>query len=326
MKRLDMGYRSSAMVQNEEGEQGFWPSFADMMSAIALILFFLMLLAYVQNILTGNELKSAKGEVETMQASLNATLQQVEDAKGELALLQGDLETARANIAADQEALAQYEQTIAANTQTINDQMAYITATSTELTQIRSQMQTIALLRLSTLEKIKASIESVLGGGASVRIGDNGNIILNEGLFFDYNSDQIKEGSETVLDKLAEAFRQFLAEPGNTQYVDSIVISGHTDNTGDAEYNRDLSTRRANAVLNYLLSHDGGVLTPYEQYFCSAGYGVTRPIAVNTTEEGRGANRRIEISIILRDETVLQIVDSYLQSTQAGPSAQITQP
>lgn len=316
MKRLDTGFRSGAMTRNAEGEQGFWPSFADMMSAIALILFFLMLLAYIQNIMTGNQLKNAQTEMLTMQSNLNATLQQVEDAKGELALLQGDLETARASIAADREALAQYEQTIAANTQTINEQMAYITATNTELTQIRSQMQTIALLRLSTLEKIKASIESVLGGGASVRIGDNGNIILNEGLFFDYNSDQIKAGSETVLDKLSEAFRQFLSQPGNADYVDSIVISGHTDNTGDAEYNRDLSTRRANAVLNYLLLHENGALQPYAKYFCSAGYGVTRPIAANTTEAGRGANRRIEISIILRDETVLQIVDSYLQNTQ----------
>ena len=39
------------------GEQGFWPSYADMMSAVALILFFLMLLSYIQNLITGNNLR-----------------------------------------------------------------------------------------------------------------------------------------------------------------------------------------------------------------------------------------------------------------------------
>ena len=46
MRRQYVG-RSDAMVRSAEGEQGFWPSYADMMSAVALILFFLMLLSYI---------------------------------------------------------------------------------------------------------------------------------------------------------------------------------------------------------------------------------------------------------------------------------------
>ena len=42
------------------GEQGFWPSYADMMSAVALILFFLMLLSYIQNLVTGNDLQNTQ--------------------------------------------------------------------------------------------------------------------------------------------------------------------------------------------------------------------------------------------------------------------------
>ena len=48
------------MVRSQEGEQGFWPSYADMMSAVALILFFLMLLSYIQNLITGNNLRSTQ--------------------------------------------------------------------------------------------------------------------------------------------------------------------------------------------------------------------------------------------------------------------------
>ena len=56
MRRMYSG-RGGGPGKSEDGEQGFWPSYADMMSAVALILFFLMLLAYIQNLITGNDLR-----------------------------------------------------------------------------------------------------------------------------------------------------------------------------------------------------------------------------------------------------------------------------
>ncbi|MBQ6048827.1 MAG: hypothetical protein IJL40_05790, partial [Oscillospiraceae bacterium] len=70
---------------------------------------------------------------------------------------------------------------------------------------------------------------------------------------------------------------------------------------------------RANSVLNYLLSGSNAKLSRYAEYFCAAGYGETRPVASNSTDEGRAENRRIEISMILKDETVLEIVNEYLE-------------
>jgi OOP family OmpA-OmpF porin len=67
------------------------------------------------------------------------------------------------------------------------------------------------------------------------------------------------------------------------------VIEGHTDDVGTNEANQRLSERRANAVVNYLVSNlhvDRSRLTP-------VGYGETRPIADNATDEGKRANRRI---------------------------------
>ena len=170
----------------------------------------------------------------------------------------------------------------------------------------------VAVLRLSILEEMSDKIGSVMGSADKVSIGDNGNIILSESVLFDVGSADIKADSRTVLNELIDVFSTFLADGENTRYIDSIVIAGHTDSTGTDESNRVLSTNRANSVLNYLLTGKNGRLSSYAQYFCAAGYGETRPAQSNDTEAGRSANRRIEISIILRDDKVLDIVEDYL--------------
>ena len=178
---------------------------------------------------------------------------------------------------------------------------------------MRSQMQTIAVLRLSILEQIRDSMVKTMGDASKVSISDNGNIILSESILFDVGSSAIKPEAAPALDQLIDVFEKFLSDDENARFVDSIVISGHTDSTGTDESNRVLSTDRANSVLNRLLSGKGRKLAAYAEYFCAAGYGETRPVASNDTAEGRTANRRIEISIILKDDSILDVVESYLE-------------
>ena len=173
-------------------------------------------------------------------------------------------------------------------------------------------MTTVAALRLSILKQITDNLVGVIGDASKVSIGDNGNIILSEGVFFDLGSSALKPESLTVLDELIDYFAEFLSDPNTLQYVDSIVIAGHTDSTGTDEDNRILSTDRANSVLNYLLAGKNGRLAPYAGSFCAAGYGETRPVADNSTLAGQAQNRRIEISMTIKDETVLDIVEQYL--------------
>ena len=332
MRRAYVG-RSDAMVRSEQGEQGFWPSYADMMSAVALILFFLMLLSYIQNLITGNDLQNTQEALLSTQEDLSATqleltdtqdrlaltLQQVEDAETELNKITIDLDEARLTLTQQQQTLDQQQKDLAAQDKLLADQKAligkqeeYMKAASEELLAMRSQMQTIAVLRLSILEQIRDSVIKVMGDASKVSIGENGNIVLSDGVFFDVGSSAIKADGTATLNQMIDVFEAFLSDSDNAKYVDSIVISGHTDSTGSDADNRKLSTDRANAVLGYLLENRGGKLNRYAEYFCAAGYGETRPVQSNDTEEGRAANRRIEISIILKDDTVLEIVESYL--------------
>jgi len=87
-----------------------------------------------------------------------------------------------------------------------------------------------------------------------------------------------------VLDGVAQVARK---------YDKTIIeIAGHTDNVGGSDYNRQLSQRRASAVSQYLTSK--GVAEP--RIMTAAG-GEEHPIASNSTEQGRAANRRVEVTL-----------------------------
>jgi OOP family OmpA-OmpF porin len=72
----------------------------------------------------------------------------------------------------------------------------------------------------------------------------------------------------------------------------TIRIEGHTDNVGSDTYNQKLSEDRARAVFTYLQSKNMG------NRASSIGYGESKPIATNETDEGRAQNRRVEFVIL----------------------------
>lgn len=113
---------------------------------------------------------------------------------------------------------------------------------------------------------------------------DPGESVVLNNIFFDFNDFRLKPESQIELDKVVD----FLVD--NPSLV--IEISGHTDNVGLREYNLELSEKRARSIVDYLSERiDLGRLK-------SVGYGPDRPVADNTTEEGRRFNRRSEMTIL----------------------------
>lgn len=103
-------------------------------------------------------------------------------------------------------------------------------------------------------------------------------------IFFDNKAYTLQPGSLPELDRLVQLLRD---NPGL-----QIEISGHTDNVGGDKDNQLLSENRAKAVVNYL--QEKGIAAARLQ---AKGYGKTKPIADNDTEEGRAKNRRTEVKI-----------------------------
>ncbi len=108
--------------------------------------------------------------------------------------------------------------------------------------------------------------------------------LLLKNLLFDFNQAVLRPASGAELDRLVELLRQ------NPDL--SIEIRGHTDSTGSALYNANLSLQRALAVHSYLIRQG---IDP--RRLMSAGYGETEPVASNETKEGRQENRRVEFRV-----------------------------
>lgn len=111
--------------------------------------------------------------------------------------------------------------------------------------------------------------------------------MVHEKIFFDFDQATIKPESYPVLDRIVRELEKF------ADY--SLVISAHTDHMGSDEYNLDLSQRRAESVMEYLKQRDA-----IRRVLEAKGYGESRPIDTNETEEGRARNRRVELVLVPR--------------------------
>jgi OOP family OmpA-OmpF porin len=195
--------------------------------------------------------------------------------------------------------ISDQEQTIAAQKQSLQDQADQIAALKEQIARMETQLgalktkeadltqamdklldeQRLSREKYERVEKLFTPQEAQI-----LRSGDQ--VILRLGsISFPSGMTTIEPRYFSLLAKVSEAFKE---------YPDSrITVEGHTDSRGSEEANRKLSTDRAEAVREYLLAAGGMDASRIS----ALGYGETKPIASNDTEEGRRKNRRIDIII-----------------------------
>ena len=111
-------------------------------------------------------------------------------------------------------------------------------------------------------------------------------ITLSAKALFDFDKSDLKPEGRAALDEVSDKIKAKGAS------VVDIDIIGHTDSIGTEEYNQGLSERRATSVRDFLAQQGIG-----GQRMVAVGYGLTRPVADNSSREGRARNRRVEIVI-----------------------------
>ena len=135
----------------------------------------------------------------------------------------------------------------------------------------------------------KGFVQKLVFGAEEIKkqLDEKGHVAIY-GILFDVDKASLKPESQKPLQEIVKLMRN---------YPDlKLEVQGHTDNQGSADYNRDLSQRRAETVKTYLTTY-GTDASRLE----AKGYGLSQPVASNDTEEGRAKNRRVEL---VRKETL----------------------
>jgi outer membrane protein OmpA-like peptidoglycan-associated protein len=132
-------------------------------------------------------------------------------------------------------------------------------------------------------------ITASVPGATVTRVGEGLVVTFDSGILFDFNSDALKPEARTNLDNLAANLASF----GDAK----LVLVGHTDSVGTAQYNQSLSERRARSVGNYLILK--GVPSARVEV---TGRGESEPVQSNDTDAGRAANRRVEVAVFAGDQ------------------------
>ncbi|MHA7944162.1 OmpA family protein [Formosa sp. 3Alg 14/1] len=144
-----------------------------------------------------------------------------------------------------------------------------------------------------TMDKQADKIEEALPGAEVNRVGEGIQIVFDDksGVTFATNKADLTAAAKENLDAIAEVFIEF---PDT-----NLLVEGHTDNTGNDDYNMTLSKKRAQSVVTYLQSK--GVTG---DRFDVNAYGETKPRFDNNTSEGRSKNRRVEIGVSANKEMI----------------------
>lgn len=171
------------------------------------------------------------------------------------------------------------------NRDTAAAQAAAAQQTQAELSRTKEQLAKESSARAEAERRAKEALEKLSAANAAVKEEPRGTVITLPGnVLFASGKSMLLPGAQTSLNQVADALKD--------QPNAAITVEGHTDSTGSAASNMELSRARAEAVASYLTSRG----LPKEQV-TTQGLGPSRPVADNNTAEGRATNRRVEIIV-----------------------------
>ena len=152
-----------------------------------------------------------------------------------------------------------------------------------------------------------------------VEVRDN-KIEIREKIQFEYNKSKIKEESHGLLNEIADVIKK-------NPHIQKIQVEGHASSDGNDNYNMRLSSARAKAVRTYLVGK--GIKA---EKLVAKGFGETKPIADNATDEGKEKNRRVEFNILEQDVTKKKVEidakgkEKVVEEKKAGGPGSLAKP
>jgi chemotaxis protein MotB len=300
-------------------ELNVWPGWVDGLSSLIIVVIFVLMVfiiaqAFLQQQLSGKDRSLAL--LTQRIAELNLMLGKERDAGAALKAQIGSLTTSLNQATTERDAQAQSANASAAQVQALSQQIADLTAEiqklndalgqanakaqeeTTTIAELTQKLNLALLAKVGELAKYRSEffgrLREVLGNRADVRIVGDRFVFQSEVLFPTASADLQDNGKEQ-LKKLAQTLIEISKTiPPSINWV--LRVDGHTDarsiHTPEFPSNWELSTRRATAVLEYLISQ--GV--PANR-LAAAGFAEFQPVDTGTSEDALAHNRRIELKL-----------------------------
>ena len=329
------GYRPSG------GENSFWLSFSDLMSALLLI--FILIMFYIMyqyfdmyEISMAEiarqqfDLDQANSELASQQEKLTQSEQQMIAQQIRLDAAQKDLEDAEAILSSQQEELSKAQSMLTEKENEIAAQQEALDALSIQL----GQQQTQSADQQQQLDNQQQQIEALVGvrtkiisalsqalRSANINAivdGDTGAITLESDVLFSTGQSTLSAEGKQKIDEFLPVYLNVLFSPEYSSYISEIIIEGHTDTTGSYLMNLKLSQDRALAVASYVLSDTYAGITADQktrlrQISTANGRSFSDVITVDGQED-REASRRVVFKFRLTDEQMIQQMQQILEA------------
>ncbi len=152
------------------------------------------------------------------------------------------------------------------------------------------------------MDKQAKDIKQAVPDAQVERVGEGINVTFNSALLFKINKSDLSDSAKASLDKIAGVFNDYPET--------NLLVEGHTDDTGPADYNMTLSEARAQTVAKYLQLKG---VAPGR--FTVKWYGETQPKYPNTDETNRALNRRVELAVVANDQMKKEAQSGQIDST-----------
>jgi outer membrane protein OmpA-like peptidoglycan-associated protein len=155
------------------------------------------------------------------------------------------------------------------------------------------------------MDKQAEELEDELENAQVERVGEGIQVTFDSGILFDFDSSNLRPEARANLADLASSLREYEGT--------RVLVVGHTDARGTDAYNQSLSERRSTAARTYLMEQ--GIAGDRVD---AVGLGESEPVATNESDEGRQANRRVEVAIFASEELQEEMIRRHGGGTAGG--------
>lgn len=304
-------------TRQDPEEEHYWPSFTDVMSSLVFVLFFFIVILFIKQIMSAktwdNQLAQSTASLTEKQNLLKRAENGLDRINQELALKKQEMSGLEKSLADREARINQLQSQLSKDQQALQQK-------ESELTNVKSQLEEISVLRLSLLKEVKSSIEAELStifkaeNEPQVTIDDNANLVIQSSLLFAKGSSDISENGQRMLRQFSLAFNKVLSSASVQANIDSIIISGYADSDDTYQNNYTLSCERAVAVITTMMKENPALEKNYGEFFQASGFSEFRPLAKGADEASKARNRRIQISINIKDAHIQEILTDYMNS------------